>query len=67
VGGSPEPIIKALKYRQVECVLFVVSEKSESQVEQFILPAVAYSPQWECVRMDNPDDLNACYELVRMA
>lgn len=67
LGGTPTPIIEALKRRPVECALFVVSDKSEPQVEQSVLPAIGYSLQWECVRMDDPDDLNACYEQIRLA
>jgi CRISPR-associated protein (TIGR02710 family) len=67
LGGTPAPIIEALKRRPVECALFVVSEKSEPQVEQALLPAIGYPLQWECVRLDDPDDLNACYQQIRFA
>jgi len=67
LGGTPAPIIEALKRRPVECALFVVSEKSEPQVEQAVLPAIGYPLQWECVRLDDPDDLNACYQQIRLA
>ena len=65
LGGTPAPIIEALKRRPVECALFVVSEKSEPQVEQVVLPAIGYAVQWECIRMDDPDDLNTCYQQIR--
>jgi CRISPR-associated protein (TIGR02710 family) len=67
LGGTPAPIVEALKRRPVECALFVVSEKSEPQVEQAVLPAIGYPLQWECVRLDDPDDLNACYQQIRLA
>ncbi len=31
-----------------------------------MLPAIGYQLQWECVRMDDPDDLNACYQQIRV-
>jgi hypothetical protein len=67
LGGTPAPIIETLKRRPVECALFVVSDKSEPQVEQAVLPVIGYQLQWECVRMDDPDDLNACYQQIRHA
>ncbi|MCC6367834.1 MAG: TIGR02710 family CRISPR-associated protein [Bryobacterales bacterium] len=67
LGGTPTPVIEALKRGPVECALFVVSEKSEPLVEQSILPAIGYLLQWECVRMRDPDDLNTCYQEIRRA
>lgn len=67
VGGTPAPIIEALKRNPVECVLFVVSDKSEQQVSGSILPAIGYSLQWECVRLKDADDLNTCYQQIRSA
>jgi CRISPR-associated protein (TIGR02710 family) len=67
VGGTPAPIIEALKHSPVECALFVVSERSEEQVSGAILPAIGYPLQWECVRVDSPDDLNTCYQQIRSA
>lgn len=40
VGGSPEPITTALVEAIPDCVLFVVSEGSKSQVVGNILPAL---------------------------
>lgn len=67
VGGTTAPIIEALKRNPVECALFVVSEKSEKQVSESILPATGYSLQWECVRLKDADDLNTCYQQIRSA
>lgn len=67
VGGTTAPIIEALKRNPVECALFVVSEKSEKQVSESILPAIGYSLQWECVRLKDADDLNTCYQQIRSA
>ncbi len=67
LGGTPAPVIEALKRRPVECALFVVSSKSEPQVEHTVLPALGYTLQWECVRLDDPDDLNTCYQQIRPA
>lgn len=67
VGGTPAPIIEALKHNPVECALFVVSDKSEPQVSESILPAIGYSLQWECVRLKDADDLNTCYQQIRSA
>ncbi len=67
VGGTPAPIIEALKRNPVECALFVVSDKSEQQVSESILPATGYSLQWECVRLKDAVDLNACYQQIRSA
>lgn len=67
VGGTPAPIIEALKRNPVECALFVVSDKSEQQVSESILPAIGYSLQWECIRLKDADDLNTCYQQIRVA
>jgi CRISPR-associated protein (TIGR02710 family) len=67
LGGTPAPVIEALKRQPVQCALFAVSEKSEPQVEQVVLPAIGYALQWECVRLDDVDDLNACYRQLRLA
>jgi CRISPR-associated protein (TIGR02710 family) len=67
VGGTPAPIIEALKNNPVDCALFVVSARSEEQVSTAILPSIGYSPQWECVLLSDPDDLNACYQQIRAA
>jgi CRISPR-associated protein (TIGR02710 family) len=67
VGGTPAPIIEALKGSRVDCVLFIVSERSEDQVSATILPAIGYGLQWECVRLTDPDDLNTCYQQIRAA
>ncbi len=67
VGGTPAPIIEALKGSPVECALFIVSERSEDQVSATILPAISYALQWECVRLSDPDDLNTCYQQIRAA
>ncbi|MGC8795267.1 MAG: TIGR02710 family CRISPR-associated CARF protein [Bryobacteraceae bacterium] len=62
VGGSPEPIVKALTWHPVEFVLFVVSEDTESLVKEKILPALDYSPQYDLLRLSDPNDLGKCYE-----
>src|SRR5581483_1073265 len=67
VGGTPAPIIEALKRNPVECALFVVSDKSEQQISESILPVIGYSLQWECVRLKDADDLNTCYQQIRNA
>lgn len=67
VGGSSEPIIHALKSNPIQFVLFVVSERSAGQVAEQILPALGYSPQWESIRLKDPDDLNSCYQQIRTA
>jgi CRISPR-associated protein (TIGR02710 family) len=67
VGGTPAPIIEALKNSPVDSALFVVSERSEEQVSAAILPSIGYSPQWEFVRVSDPDDLNSCYQQIRTA
>ena len=67
LGGTPAPVIDALKRQPVQCALFVVSEKSEPQVEQVVLPSIGYELQWECVRLDDVDDLNRCYQQIRPA
>ena len=67
VGGTPAPVIEALKGSPVDSALFIVSERSEEQVSATIVPAIGYSLQWECVRVSDPDDLNACYQQIRNA
>lgn len=61
VGGSPEPILTALRWHKVQFVLFVVSERSEKEVEEKILPGLEYTPQYEKLRLSTPEDLGACY------
>ncbi|MCS7315867.1 MAG: TIGR02710 family CRISPR-associated CARF protein [Bryobacterales bacterium] len=65
VGGSEQPIIKALTWHPAEFVLFVVSEQSVAQVKDKILPALDYQPQYELLRVNAPDDLGTCYEQCR--
>lgn len=51
VGGSPEPVRKALEARPAH-VLFVVSSDSRSQVEDAILTGRNYMPQLEYFSVD---------------
>ena len=59
VGGTPAPIIEALKRDPVECALFVVSDKSEQQVCDSILPAhrvflaMGVRPSERCRRLEH--------------
>ncbi len=61
VGGSEQPLVKALTWYPAQFVLFVVSPQSESQVHEKILPALNYQPQYEVLRVSSPEDLNNCY------
>lgn len=65
VGGSTAPLIQALTRRPVESALFIVSERSESQVAAEVLPKLGYALQWECLLLNEPDDLNSCYRQIR--
>ncbi len=66
VGGSPEPIKAALTEGKPDCVLFVVSEGSNSQVEDRILPAFRPNPfQWESLLLSDHEDMGSTYQEIR--
>ena len=69
VGGSPEPIVKALEVGQPSHVLFIVSERSWSEVDERILPMLRnrlpeYNPQHERFMLTDPQHLGACYQEI---
>jgi CRISPR-associated protein (TIGR02710 family) len=67
VGGSHEPIVISLNQARPGFVLFLVSAGSTPQIEQNILPALAYTPQYNCTTVPDESDLPACYEAARDA
>ncbi len=64
VGGSPEPVRKALEARPAY-VLFVVSGDSRSQVENEILPGLDYVPQYGYSEISDHQDIGICYQEIR--
>ncbi len=69
VGGSPEPIVKALEVGQPSHVLFIVSERSWSEVDERILPMLRnrlpqYNPQHERFMLTDPQHLGSCYQEI---
>ena len=64
VGGSPEPVQKALE-GQPAYVLFVVSSGSRSQVENEILPGLDYVPQCGYSEISDHQDIGICYQKIR--
>ena len=67
VGGSPQPVIKAIEWRKPDFILFAVSEGSRAQVEDAVLPALDYVPQNESVTISDHQDIGACYLEIRDA
>ena len=67
VGGSPQPIIKAIEWQKPDFILFAVSEGSRAQVEDAVLPALDYVPQNESVTISDHQDIGACYQQIRNA
>lgn len=65
VGGSPEPVRKALGDGRPPYVLFVVSCASRSQVEDKILPSLGYVPQYGYSEVSDHQDIGICYQEIR--
>ncbi len=68
VGGSPEPIIFALREYRPKGVIFFSSSETRCMVEDAILPALDYYPHCGHVVIVTPDheDVGACtFELLR--
>ena len=63
LGGTPEPIIKALLARRPAHALFVVSESSAGDVEDKVLPRLdGYVPQYQKAVVSDPQLLGTCYQ-----
>ena len=67
VGGSPQPVIKAIEWQKPDFILFAVSEGSRSQVEGEVLPGLAYVPQHEFATVSDHQDIGKCYQEIRDA
>ena len=67
VGGSPQPIIKAIEWKRPDFILFAVSEGSRAQVESEVLPALDYVPQHEFALVSKHEDIGTCYQEIRDA
>ena len=67
VGGSPQPVIKAIEWQKPDFILFAVSEGSRSQVEGEVLPGLAYVPQHEFAPVSDHQDIGKCYQEIRDA
>ena len=67
VGGSPQPVIKAIEWQKPDFILFVVSEGSRAQVEGEVLPALDYVPQREFAVVPDHQDIGTCYQEIRDA
>lgn len=64
VGGSPEPVRKALEGRP-DYVLFVVSESSKPEVQNKILPGLNFVPQYGYSEVSDHQDIGICYQEIR--
>ncbi len=64
VGGSPEPVRKALEGRP-DHVLFIVSDGSRPEVENKILPGLDYVPQYRYSEVSDHQDVGTCYKKIR--
>ena len=67
VGGTPQPIIKAIEWQKPDFILFVVSEGSRGQVEGEVLPGLDYVPQIESVTVSDHQKIGTCYQEIRDA
>ena len=72
VGGSPEPIVKAAEVGRPSHILFIVSEKSWSEVDEKILPMLrdrlpGYAPQHQRFSLTDEFDLGICYKEISEA
>ena len=67
VGGSPQPVIKAIEWKSPDFILFAVSEGSRAQVESEVLPALDYVPQFEFAVVPDHQDIGTCYQEIRNA
>ncbi len=65
VGGSPEPVRKALYEGRPSYALFVVSDASRSQVEDEILPGLGYGLQYGYLEISDHQDIGICYQEIR--
>lgn len=67
IGGTPEPIITALRERRPAHALFVVSAASAGEVEDKILPQLAgFAPQYQIAMVSDPQVLGTCYQEIRV-
>ena len=67
IGGTPEPIITALRERRPAHALFVVSAASAGEVEDKILPQLAgFAPQYQIAMVSDPQVLGTCYQEIRL-
>lgn len=67
LGGSPEPIIRALRARRPAHALFVVSESSAGSVEDEIVPQLdGYVPQYQKAVVSDEQVLGTCYREIRV-
>ena len=66
VGGSPEPVRKALYEGRPSYALFVVSDASRSQVEDEILPGLGYGLQYGYLEISDHQDIGICYQEIRI-
>ena len=71
VGGSPEPIVAALKHWRPSRVLFVPSKQSRPEVEAKILPLAlqeGFALEIGCydfIELPDPQDFTACVRKMR--
>ena len=66
VGGSPEPVRKALYEGRPSYALFVVSDASRSQVEDEILPGLGCGLQYGYLEISDHQDIGICYQEIRI-
>jgi len=60
VGGSPEPILKAIRQEQPGVVIFFASHESRDEVFTKILPQIENAPPHGLVITDDEQDLGHC-------
>ena len=67
VGGTPEPVRKAIEYEKPAFILFVVSADSRNSVETCILPKLSctYVPQYQIMEISDHEHIGTCYQEIR--
>ena len=65
VGGSSEPVRKAVGEHQPPSVLFVVSPDSRASIERRILPELPYVPQYQFAQVSDVESLGTCYREIQ--
>ena len=67
VGGTPAPVIKAIARQKPDFILFAASEGTKPLIENEILPALDYIPQYQALTLTDHESIGDCYREMRDA